>query len=731
MPTKAPSSGAKGKKKAKRRRKGASSKRKKSSTKSTKAAEVAKASGASQLHDEDGKAESKRSVRIVVNEPTDSKPRVAGSTVFFDYPVAMYGETVQADRRKGSYLLERSRAPKLRFKFSSTVHEYNCVANALKRSGFVRTASTRLANLFWTNYLSQEGYEKLGKFQRVNHFPGSHGLGRKDNLARNISSLRRHVGARAGREFSFLPETYILPGEIDTFRRRAAVNPDQLWILKPSNASCGKGIRVITSKSKINRERDYVVCKYIMHPLLIDGRKFDMRIYVLITSFDPLRVYVFNDGLVRFATMKYSLKPSNTSKRYMHLTNYSVNKHSKHFVRNTDAGESGIGSKWSVRALREYLAKTGIDDVKVWDNIEGLIVKTLQAIEPKISANMRTYGLSRSNCFEVMGFDVLLDENLKPWLLEVNCSPSLSSSSPLDKYIKTQLMTDALHCVGVPTVDTKREWEKAKKRKRAHRSSLASRSGSSNHSRPPATDIQKLRAMGDQLDTKALSVHDRELIRETYDEQIRCGNFKVVYPTAANCKKYARCFQSSRYNNVLLEKWLALPKRDREAVVEHSEPSKSPGKSEAPAVQSVAEAKRRKVEALRSSLSKKIRRARQMLSRGGSSALPRAPSSERRARVSPARPSPPLGPRPVAAPAHSTQTPPIRPVQPHKNKYLKLPLRIPTYRLTAAAKSLVSSARRFPRRPQRHTVGMQRLHGNVRSPRVTATYSRYSLVQQR
>lgn len=68
--------------------------------------------------------------------------------------------------------------------------------------------------------------------------------------------------------------------------------------------------------------------QYIANPLLIDGYKFDLRVYVLVTSFDPLRVYVFNEGLVRFATEKYVSDPKNISNTYMHLTNYSLNKHS-------------------------------------------------------------------------------------------------------------------------------------------------------------------------------------------------------------------------------------------------------------------------------------------------------------------------------------------------------------------------------------------------------------------
>ena len=78
-------------------------------------------------------------------------------------------------------------------------------------------------------------------------------------------------------------------------------------------------------------EGEFVVCKYISNPLLISDHKFDLRIYVLITSVDPLKVYVFNEGLVRFASEPYNHDYIKNGK-FSHLTNYSINKKSENFV---------------------------------------------------------------------------------------------------------------------------------------------------------------------------------------------------------------------------------------------------------------------------------------------------------------------------------------------------------------------------------------------------------------
>jgi len=106
-----------------------------------------------------------------------------------------------------------------------------------------------------------------------------------------------------------------------------------IWIVKPANLSRGRGIHLIDSLKDVMVDDLSVVSKYITNPLLINGHKFDLRIYVLITSYEPLRVYVFKEGLARFATETYTSKIDKDNK-FMHLTNYSVNKKNDNFVQN-------------------------------------------------------------------------------------------------------------------------------------------------------------------------------------------------------------------------------------------------------------------------------------------------------------------------------------------------------------------------------------------------------------
>jgi len=97
--------------------------------------------------------------------------------------------------------------------------------------------------------------------------------------------------------------------------------------------SRGRGIYIVDDISEVNVDDISVISKYVSNPLLINGHKFDLRIYVLVTSFDPLRIYVFKEGLARFASEKYSNKNAKSNK-FMHLTNYSINKKNNNYIQN-------------------------------------------------------------------------------------------------------------------------------------------------------------------------------------------------------------------------------------------------------------------------------------------------------------------------------------------------------------------------------------------------------------
>lgn len=149
------------------------------------------------------------------------------------------------------------------------------------------------------------------------------------------------------------------------------------------------------------------------NPYLINGFKFDLRIYVLVTCYDPLKVYIFKEGLVRFATQKYTTNPKSVDKQYIHLTNYSVNKKNDEYVKSKGVDkqeeDADSASKWNLAQLKRYFDKIGVDYPTVMHRIKDVIIKSLISVEPHIYNTMSRHTKHKNICFELFGFDILLD----------------------------------------------------------------------------------------------------------------------------------------------------------------------------------------------------------------------------------------------------------------------------------------------------------------------------------
>ncbi|KAL3317902.1 Tubulin polyglutamylase ttll4 [Cichlidogyrus casuarinus] len=292
-------------------------------------------------------------------------------------------------------------------------------------------------------------YQTLKMHQMVNHIPCSFHLGRKDRLHENNERARRIFGRS---KFNYLPETFVLPNDLSELKKAWDSETENMervkWILKPSAASRGIGIRLIDKWSQVPKKRNCIVQRYIANPYLINGNKFDLRIYAVVSCVDPLRVYIHQDGLVRFASQKYTNSNNHLSNRFIHLTNYSINKMSADYVNNNNENAMQ-GHKWGLRLLWSYLAQKGVQVDYIWANIKDLVIKTVLSCESKLFSALDQFA-PRSHCAsELFGFDVLLDEKLEPWLIEVNISPSMHSDTPLDDAIKSKVLCDFYNLVGV------------------------------------------------------------------------------------------------------------------------------------------------------------------------------------------------------------------------------------------------------------------------------------------
>jgi tubulin polyglutamylase TTLL5 len=160
--------------------------------------------------------------------------------------------------------------------------------------------------MLWTWAKPQIEFRKLFYFQKVNHFPHNKHISRKDMLKKNIEKIKR-LGAKTQVLFDIMPESYLLPGENTLFLERYMHYKEKegsrnLWIMKPIGMSRGRGISLISSLDQVIFTEPVVLQKYLKNPLLLDGYKFDMRIYVLLTAINPLEVFIYREGFARLST---------------------------------------------------------------------------------------------------------------------------------------------------------------------------------------------------------------------------------------------------------------------------------------------------------------------------------------------------------------------------------------------------------------------------------------------
>ncbi|XP_063649820.1 tubulin polyglutamylase TTLL5 isoform X7 [Pan troglodytes] len=433
------------------------------------------------------------------------------------------------------------------------------VRSILTAHGFheVHPSSTDY-NLMWTgSHLKPFLLRTLSEAQKVNHFPRSYELTRKDRLYKNIIRMQHTHGFKA---FHILPQTFLLPAEYAEFCNSYSKDRGP-WIVKPVASSRGRGVYLINNPNQISLEENILVSRYINNPLLIDDFKFDVRLYVLVTSYDPLVIYLYEEGLARFATVRYDQGAKNIRNQFMHLTNYSVNKKSGDYVSCDDPEVEDYGNKWSMSAMLRYLKQEGRDTTALMAHVEDLIIKTIISAELAIATACKTFVPHRSSCFELYGFDVLIDSTLKPWLLEVNLSPSLACDAPLDLKIKASMISDMFTVVGFVCQDPA---QRASTRPiyPTFESSRRNPFQKPQRCRPlSASDAEMKNLVGSAREkgpgklggsVLGLSMEEIKVLRRVKEENDRRGGFIRIFPTSETWEIYGSYLEHKTSMNYML-----------------------------------------------------------------------------------------------------------------------------------------------------------------------------------
>lgn len=260
--------------------------------------------------------------------------------------------------------------------------------------------------------LRPSSFQTLRRIQKYNQIYGLRDiLWRKDGFC---YTMREALYGYKGNK-SFVFPCWVLPKDRPSLEREMdkKVSP---WIVKPSGQGEGHGIFVVNFFEEII-SRHLVIDNFVVQPLLADpylveGRKFDFRTYVLVTSMLPLRAYIYKEGLVRFASSQYNPNATKGGSERQYLTNTSVGKKYAHLSNLT----------WTFQKLKSYFVEHGVDAEAVFERINEAIVRTLISAEYRFQRSffLNLGGYDCHSCFQLLGVDVILNSALHPYVIEVS-----------------------------------------------------------------------------------------------------------------------------------------------------------------------------------------------------------------------------------------------------------------------------------------------------------------------
>ena len=381
----------------------------------------------------------------------------------------------------------------------------------LKRMGFELHTTMNVSNLYSTPYsisykLKREISQVINsKYQKISRF-----YSYSEYVSKSLLYINYEIFAdKFPSDYNYMLETYSYPDQKEEieekFKNYKLKNNNDIWMVKPNLGSLGLQISLLTNYSQIKLKK-YLITKYLHNPHLIKGYKYDLRFHALVSSIKPLKLYLYNEGLARLASEKYNFSISDPHNKYSFLTNLFINKKNKgKFVYPKDLIDMEESNLWNLETFQRYCARNNISYDKIISEVGDIFIKMMLTVRNKIIKDIQKTNLDTSNFYHIIGFDIILDENLKPYLLETNRRCGIRNDNDAEKYYTYNMIADTLNILGL---------------------------------RPLNLNV------ANQMKNK------EELIKENVEESL-CeldrprGGYKLIFPLKNNVEKYKKFYEDN------------------------------------------------------------------------------------------------------------------------------------------------------------------------------------------
>ena len=280
---------------------------------------------------------------------------------------------------------------------------------------------------------------KLNKYQLINYFPDSNID--KDELYMFYLRLKDKFPD----EYNYMPEALLNPkdsAKIKELFENYELDVNNLWIYQQAINELGGRAKFLRDYYQIDnsytRSSNFLLKKYISNPLLVNKKKFNLKSYVLLTGVNPLRIYLYEEGLLLFNDKEYNLKSS------------QLNKADIHFLNDNWGEKNNNGENiWPISNFINYCKENGVNFSNIKNQIIDIIIKSFISFDEHINEKLKRRNFDERNFFEIFSFDFLVDDKEKVFLLKITGDPKIETNYETEIKLYNNLMIDSLNIVGV------------------------------------------------------------------------------------------------------------------------------------------------------------------------------------------------------------------------------------------------------------------------------------------